>query len=342
MEIVLHHLTLPLADPFGIARGTITHQDSLVVELRDGHLRGFGEVTVNDYYGHTYESMASSLTATKPLLDRYRSEPPEQLWPQTLAAVDHDTFALSALDMAAHDLWGRRHGQPCWQLWGLNWQQVPASSYTIGIDSLPRMVEKLQHQPGWPVYKVKLGTGDGAQDLQIVQRLRQHSEAPFRVDANCGWTAAQAIELSTELKRLGVEFIEQPLPAEASPEEQRAVFEQSALEVLADESCRTEADVQRCRGRFHGINVKLCKCGGLSPALRMLRHARSVGMRTMVGCMVETSIGISAAAQLLPLLDYADLDGAALLARDPANGVQLCQGRVSMPQLPGLGVELCG
>jgi L-Ala-D/L-Glu epimerase len=337
MKMTLHRLKLTLIDPFTIARGTITDQYSLIVELQDGDLVGWGEVTENDYYGHTFESMSASLHAAEPLLPSYRDRPPQELWDQALQATGGDRFALAALDLAAHDLWGKRQGKPCWQLWGLDWSNIPESSFTIGIDTIDHMIEKLRRQSGWKTYKVKLGTPD---DLQIVRALRQTTDATFRVDANCGWTAEQTVEFSGELQRLGVEFIEQPLSAEASREEKRLVFDRSALPVIADESCRIEGDVADCEGLFHGVNVKLCKCGGLTPALAMLRQARSLGMRTMVGCMVESSIGISAAAQLLPLLDYADLDGALLIRDDPASGVAISKGQVSKPTAPGLSATL--
>lgn len=336
MELRLHRLELPLADPFTIARGTISTQQSLVVELWDGAQSGLGEVTVDHYYGHTFDSMTRSLSAAHAELSRYAVEPPEAVWGRMLDVMRGDRFALSALDIAAHDLWGKRLGQPCWKAWGLTWYAVPDSSYTIGIDRIEKMIEKLQRQPGWGIYKIKLGTPD---DLEIVRALRQHTAARFRVDANCGWTVEQTIAMAKELDQLGVEFIEQPLPAEASDADWRQVRQHSVLPLIADESCRTEPDVAACVDRFHGINVKLCKCGGLTPALGMLRQARELGLKTMVGCMVETSIGISAAAQLLPLLDYADLDGAVLLAADPVSGVQIDRGRVSRPELPGLGVR---
>lgn len=337
MKLTYYRQELHLIDPFTIARGTITKQHSLIVELRDGDLVGWGEVTENDYYGHTFESMAASLQRAESLLEEYRQKPPEDVWAHGLEVTQGDRFALSALDLAAHDLWAKRLGQPCWQRWGLEWNDIPESSFTIGIDTTERMIEKLQRHPGWKTYKIKLGT---PHDLEIVRALRQHTDAAFRVDANCGWTTQETIERSAELKELGVEFIEQPLPAEASEKDKRRVFEQSALPIIADESCQIRLDVADCHGLFHGINVKLCKCGGLTPALVMLREARQLGLKTMVGCMVESSIGISAAAQLLPLLNYADLDGALLINNDPASGVRVEQGHVAKPTAPGTSAEL--
>jgi L-alanine-DL-glutamate epimerase-like enolase superfamily enzyme len=198
------------------------------------------------------------------------------------------------------------------------------------------MVAKLREFPGWPVYKIKLGTPD---DLQVVQALRAYTDAVFRVDANCAWTAEQTVSNSAALASLGVEFIEQPLNPD-DWEGMRVVHARAALPIIADESCLTEADVDRCHGLFHGINIKLVKCGGLSPAWRMIARARQLGLQVMVGCMCESTVGISAIAQLLPLLDYADIDGALLLDRDIAAGVRLERGRIHYPQTSGCGVTL--
>lgn len=333
----LHRLQLPLQHKFTIARGTTVEQQSLVVELQVDGISGYGEVTENEYYGHTCQSISDSLKLAEPLLQDYLHQPPETIWEPMKDALQGDLFALSALDMAAHDIHARRSGKSLWQTWGLTWDRVPESSYTLGIDHIDQMVAKLHEQPDWNIYKIKLGTDH---DLEIVSQLRRYTNATFRVDANCSWSPQQTITNSKSLKGLGVEFIEQPLTADASDADKRTVFEQSALPIIADESCQTKADVGKCRDYFHGINVKICKCGGLTPAKEMLQQAREWGMKTMVGCMIESSIGISAAAHLLPLLDYADLDGAVLLSHDPAAGVQLENGRITMSRLPGTGAQL--
>jgi L-alanine-DL-glutamate epimerase-like enolase superfamily enzyme len=198
------------------------------------------------------------------------------------------------------------------------------------------MVEKLLEMPGWPVYKIKLGTAD---DLGIIRELRRHTGAPFRVDANGGWTAEQTIEFAPALKEMNVEFIEQPLPASDRAGAQRA-YERSALPLFADESCAVEDDVERCVGLFHGVNIKLVKCGGLAAARRMALRARELGLKVMAGCMTESTVGISALAQLLPLLDYVDMDGAVLLAKDIASGVRLDRGQCIYPSENGTGVQL--
>lgn len=337
MKLILHRVLLPLAHEFTISRESISTQPSLIVELEHDGVTGFGEVTENSYYGHTFASMTASLERVESRLGEYLDRSPDNLWSELYAIVDGDMFALSALDMAAHDVRGKQRAIPTWQDWGLTWEGIPDSSYTIGIDTIDTMVAKLHEMPGWSIYKVKLGT---PHDIDIVAELRRHTDALFRVDANCGWTADETVANSKALADLGVEFIEQPLPIKAPEADKLQVFRESALPVIADEDCQVAADVDRCHGFYHGVNVKICKCGGLTPALSMLRHARDLGMRTMVGCMIESSIGISGAAQLLPLLDYADLDGAVLLRDDPANGVAIDQGTVVLPDRPGCGAEL--
>lgn len=337
MKLTLHRLHLPLAHKFTISRGSISTQPSLVAELEHDGLHGYGEVTENSFYGHTFDSISAAIRRAESMLNRYAVESPADVWPDLMNAVGNNTFAASALDMAAHDLHGRRLGIPAWQDWGLKWNDVPDSSYTIGIDTIDQMVAKLNEMPGWSLYKIKLGTD---RDPEIVRELRKYTSAVFRVDANCGWTADQTISYSRILAELNVEFIEQPLPNSADPNDKLRVFQNSALPIIADEDCQRLDDADRCHGSFHGVNVKICKCGGLSPALTMLQRARELGMKTMIGCMVESSVGISAAAHLLPLLDYADLDGAVLLSDDPADGVRIQQGRITMPRRPGCGAEL--
>ncbi len=338
MNVRLHRFELPLEHAFAISRETTTVQESLVVELELDGVSGYGESTSSAYYGFTLDSMSRSVERCRDLLARFAFGEPAQLWDQLRQILPDDNFALSAIDLAAYDLFGKLTNRPTHAILGLPWHDaVPCSSYTIGIADIEEMVSKLRERPDWPVYKIKLGTDN---DLEIVRQLRKATAAKLRVDANCGWTPEETIANSRELADLGVEFIEQPLPAEADDEDHRLVFRESALPVVADESCQVETDVARCEGRFHGVNVKLCKCGGLTPAARMLREARSIGMKTMVGCMVESSVGISAAAQLLPLLDYVDLDGAELLAEDIATGVRVENGVITPSNTPGNGTEL--
>ena len=338
MKLYFHTFELPLKHEFTIARETINVQPTLIVELcEEGH-RGFGEATTNSYYGATLESMQDSLNDIRKLIETAQWDSPSELWSQCAPRLKDNPFALCALDLAAHDLWGKKMGQPVIKLWQLDPTNAPISNFTIGIDKIDVMAAKMQEVPDWPIYKIKLGTSN---DLEIIRELRKHTDALFRVDANCGWTVDQAIDYSHELKQLGVEFIEQPLPAE-NWEGSRRVYQESALPVIADESCIGEADVESCHQHFHGINIKLVKCGGLTPARRMIDHAKSLGMKTMVGCMTESTVGISAIAQVTPLLDYVDMDGAELLASDIATGVRVDRGKCLFPNKNGNGVQLLG
>ncbi len=188
----------------------------------------------------------------------------------------------------------------------------------------------------WPIYKIKLGTKE---DIAIVTELRKHTDAIFRIDANCGWTVSETINNALELKKLGVEFLEQPLKAD-NWEGHKEVFKHSALPIISDESCIIEEDVAKCHTHFHGVNIKLVKCGGLTPARRMIREAKKLNMKTMVGCMTESTVGISAIAHLLPELDFVDMDGALLLSKDIATGITIENGIIKYSELNGTGVTL--
>lgn len=337
MQLELRDIRLPLRHPFTTAHGTITTQHNLLVTLRDGAHAGHGEAPGSRAWPqYRVEAMRAALMAAQPLIEAAEFTTPEKLWNRVHPALGDNPFALCALDEAAHDLWGQRLNQPVWQLWGLPRDPLPLTSYTIGLDKLDEMVAKMHEFDGWPIYKIKLGTAD---DLAIVRALREHTAATLRIDANTAWTVEQTLALTPDLKALSVEFIEQPLARDDWAGMAR-VHEECALPVMADESCQTEADVERCAGSFAGINIKLCKAGGLTPARRMIRRARELGLRVMVGCMCESSVGISAAAQLLPLLDYADLDGALLLAEDIADGVRIARGRIVLADAPGIGARL--
>jgi len=336
VKLSTHTFDLPLRHTFTISRESTDVQPTLIVELNDGEHSGYGEATTNSYYGMTLENMQQALETVRSIVEAQDEIDPIQLWSTVHGPLRDCPFALCALDQAAYDLWGKQQGAPIYKLWGLDPSQVPMSNYTIGIDSVEVMVSKLKEEPGWPIYKIKLGTPN---DLEIIRELRQHTSALFRVDANCGWTVEETIRNSEELQTLNVEFIEQPLPAD-DWEGHQQVVSNSVLPIIADESCILETDAAACHGYFHGINIKLVKCGGLTPARRMIEVAKELDLKVMVGCMTESTVGISAIAQLLPLLDYVDMDGAALLAKDIATGVVVDRGVCRYPELNGSGVEL--
>jgi len=245
-------------------------------------------------------------------------------------------FAICALDLAAHDLHGKRIDKPLYEIWNTNIENYPITNYTIGLAPVQKMVAKMKEIP-WPIYKIKLGTEN---DVAIVQELREHTDAIFRIDANCAWSAKETIYNAPILKRLGVEFLEQPLNAD-DWKGMEQVSQHSVLPVIADESCIVERDVEKCGLHYSGINIKLTKCGGLTPALRMITKAKEMGLKVMVGCMTESTVGISAIAQLLPQLDYVDMDGAMLLKNDIAKGVRISSnGEVTFPTTGGSGISL--
>ena len=336
MQLLFHRVDLRLKHTFTIAHDSRDVQPTLIVELRDGTYRGFGEATATPYYGVTIDGMVTALETLRARVETHDLTDPDAFWADMQPHLTQNPFALCALDQAAWDLWAKRRGQPLHKLWNLNTANNPITNYTVGLDTPERMVEKMREWP-WPLYKIKLGRPQT--DMETVRAMRSHTDALFRVDANGGWTADQTIRFAPELAALGVEFIEQPLPANDWGGAKR-VYEQSKLPIIADESCIVEGDVERCAGYFHGVNVKLMKCGGLTPARRMIARARALGLRVMVGCMTESSVGISAIAQLLPLLDYADLDGSLLLTNDPARGVTFDNGRVVYAPDNGTGAQL--
>lgn len=277
---------------------------------------------MTSYYGLETQACIASLESLAPAfapwtLDALKEAGVEGLMGAVPAALN--PFLKCAVDVALHDLWAKGRRRRLGRLWKQNRRRQTPTCYTIGLASMAEMVRKLKAKP-WPIYKIKLGGEGGGDDVGIIRELRRHTKAPFYVDANTGWTVSQTIDHAIHLKQLGVKFIEQPLQP-ADVEGQREVNRHCVLPILADESCQTEDDVEKCSKLYTGINIKIVKCGGLLPARRMIARARELGLQLMAGCMTESSVGISAIAQLLPELDYADMDGAMLLASDPANGV---------------------
>jgi L-alanine-DL-glutamate epimerase-like enolase superfamily enzyme len=335
MEIKLHSFNLELKHTFTISRESHDFQPSLVVELIDGDYKGYGEATSNPYYNITVENTMAVIKQNESFIKSLSKEDPSVFWKKLKPLFTENMFALCALDMAFNDLSARKQNKKLYEVWNLNIDKNPMTDYTIGIDSVPKMIEKMKELP-WPIYKIKLGTKN---DIEIVTELRKHSDAIFRIDANCGWTVDEAIENSFKLKELGVEFLEQPLKAN-DLEGAKKLYENSALPIIADESCIIESDVEKCAGLFHGVNVKLTKCGGVTPGKRMLEKAKVLGMKTMVGCMTESTVGISAIAHLLPLLDYVDMDGGLLLKKDIAKGITIKNGVISYADKSGIGASL--
>lgn len=335
MELILKAYYLKLKHTFTISRKSIDVQPCVIVTLKDGKFSGFGEASSNPYYNITVPMMIADLEKIRPIIESSGTETPEGFWAKMHPYLKDNLFALCALDNAYNDLYARKKEKKLYELWNYTTEKNPLTDYTIGIAPIEKMVAKMKELP-WPIYKIKLGTQE---DIAIVKALREHSNAIFRIDANCGWGVDETINNSIALKKLGVEFLEQPLPAN-DWEGHKEVFNHSALPVIADESCIKEEDVAQCFNHFHGVNIKLAKCGGLTPGRRMIQEAKRLGLRTMAGCMTESTVGISAIAQILPELDYVDMDGPLLLSEDIASGVSLEFGKINYADGNGTGVQL--
>jgi len=323
--------------PFVIARGGASEHRLIRVRIiGDDGIEGWGEAAPNRFYGETADTALGALARLAPIVEQCDAWAIEDVEAEMNRAIRFNGSVKSAISAALHDLAGKRLGVPVYKLWGLNPANAPLSSFTIGIaandDELRQRVEQAS---AYPVLKVKLGTDH---DEQIIRSVRAAAPTKvLRVDANAAWTAKRALRMVDVLVECGVEYVEQPLPAH-DIDGLRFVRERSVLPVIADESCVVAGDIPRLVGAVDGINIKLSKCGGLREALKMIATARSHGMLVMAGCMIETSLGITAAAHFAPLLDYADFDGAALLSDDPYAGARIDQGRITIPNAPGLGV----
>ncbi|SHH24042.1 dipeptide epimerase [Flavobacterium defluvii] len=335
MKLTLRAYDLKLKHTFRISRKTIDFQPSLIVELEENGISGYGEATSNPYYNITIEILQNDIEQIRALIEETSNETPEEFWSKIAPFLKNNPFALCALDNAYNDLYARKKGKKLYELWNYDISHNPLTNYTIGIDTIENMVKKMEELP-WPIYKIKLGTPN---DIAIVTELRKHTNAIFRVDANCAWTVEETLENAKAFKNLNVEFIEQPLKAD-NWKGHREVYQNSVLPIIADESCIKEEDVAKCYNHFHGVNIKLMKCGGITPGRRMIAEAKKLELKTMVGCMTESSVGISAIAHLLPELDYIDMDGALLLAEDIASGVTIKYGETIYPERTGIGVIL--
>ncbi|CAN5264777.1 dipeptide epimerase [soil metagenome] len=344
MQIDWETIPLRTKRAFNIARKRApTEHENVRVRIRTGDgVEGWGEAPATPFYGETSATVAAILPRLTAALrrsveDDFELERAERALD---AAVGRNPAAKAAVSAALHDLAGKRLGLPVWRWWGLATETAPLSSFTIGLDTVEVVRKKAREAAKFPVLKIKLGSDD---DEAILGAVRDEApDALLRVDANTGWTARQAIRALPMLEEYGVELLEQPVRAE-DVDGLRAVRAASRIPVIADESCERATDVARLAGAVDGVNIKLAKCGSLREALRMVHTARAHNMQVMLGCMVESTLGIAAALQLAPLVDYVDLDGAALLASDPFTGPGLeSDGSLRFNREPGLGVTLAG
>jgi len=319
--------------PFTISKGTKIHQSTFIVELNFRGILGYGEAPAITYYGISTEQMVADLEAKRKFVESFSLTDPKRFWHFLHHLFPNNPFLVCALDMAGWDIYGKLRRKPLYELWNLNLANAPQTDYTIGIDSLEKMLEKIDAHPA-PIYKIKVGTAD---DLEKLQAIRKHTNAIIRVDANAGWTLEQGLQMLPVLEQMQIELIEQPL-AKEDLEGAKILKEATSIPIFADESCVGERDVEKCAGYFTGINIKLTKCSGITPALEMIKKARSLNLQVMLGCMNESSIGTAALAHLAPLVDFLDADGPLLLQEDLGTEISFAHYQLKPSLLPGLGI----
>lgn len=331
MKLRLHPRTLHLKQVFTTSHGSVLKRESLIIELIQNGISGFGEAVAISYYDKNISAFIELLNEVRTIIESLELNPPEMMFEQ-ISSIVGDPFIVAALDNALYDLYSKIHCKNVRQYLKIPEDSSILSTLTIGIDTPENSAQFVKDNP-WPIYKIKLGTQF---DKQVIEHINKVTENPLVVDANSGWDIEKAVAMSHWLKARNVQFIEQPISADHKDHIQK-LNGQCVLPLIADESCHTVNDLAFCLENFDGINIKLMKCGGITPALKMIKAARAKNKMVMVGCMTESSIGISAAAQLLPLVDFADLDGAILINNDPASGVKLEAGKITFPNRFGHG-----
>ncbi len=328
---IRHSVTnLQLVHPFKISRREVDQFRQVISVEIDG---GFGEAAPARFYSEDVETVQAALEIFDSNLDG-DLDAIQAVMDRLECSLPRNYAAKCAVDMALHDRLGKRLGVPLYRLWELNPNKTPRTAFTIGLDEPEIMGRKAAEARDYPILKVKLGT---PHDIQIIRAIRRATEKPIYVDANTAWTPKEAVRKIEELVPYGIELIEQPTNAD-DLEGLRHIREQVDVPIIADESVKRAIDIPPLVGCVDGINIKLTKCGGLLEAVRMIHAARTHGLQVMIGCMIESSLGITAAAHLTPLVDYADLDGNLLIANDPYAGVTLEAGKLILPDPPGIGV----
>jgi L-alanine-DL-glutamate epimerase-like enolase superfamily enzyme len=324
-------MELPLVHPFKIARGEELVARTALIRVRSGDVEGIGEATPIERYGESVESVAAYF-ASHALADGdpYRLE--------ALLHAEIPAAARAGLDLALHDLIGKDLERPLYALLGLDPSLTLTTSWTIGIADPETTLRKVDEAREHPILKVKLGRGTPPEQVETIAAIRSRYGGLLRIDANEGWDVDTAILILRELQRYAIELCEQPIPAGA-PEQLRAIRERVAIPIVADEDALVAGDLVRLSGCVDGVNVKLAKTGGIRGALAMIHTARAMGLKVMIGCMVESAIAATAAAHLSPLADWADIDGPLLVARDPFSGVTYDRGKLVLSDAPGLGVR---
>ncbi len=334
MNLTFIPYELHLKHTFTLANTSRTTTPVMLVELEYDGIIGYGEASMPPYLGESHETVARFLGKLdlSSFNDPFRME-------EILEYVDRlepgNSAAKAGIDIALHDLVGKLMGQPWYKIWGLNPDNTPDTSFTIGIDSKEKVIEKTQEAAGFKILKVKMGRNN---DKELIETIRSVSDVPLCVDVNQGWTDKyHALDMIYWLKEKGIVFIEQPMP-KIQIEDMAWLTANSPLPTIADEAFQRIGDIPDLKDVYSGINIKLMKSTGMREAMKMIDVARALEMKVMIGCMTETSCAVSAAAQLSPLVDWADLDGALLITNDVFEGMKVINGKVTLNTLPGIGI----
>lgn len=335
MKLSFRPYTLELKHAFTVAVNTRKTTPVVLTEIEYDGYTGYGEASMPPYLGESHDSVMKFLSK----VDLAQFNDPFQL-DDILTYIDNieagNKAAKAAVDIALHDLLGKIMGQPWYKIWGFDAAKTPDTTFTIGIDTQEIVREKVKETSPFNIIKVKLGKVES--DKMMVQTIREQTNKPLTVDANQGWTDKQyALDMAFWLKEQGAVFLEQPMPKEMR-DEIAWVTERSPIPVIGDESVQRLPDVMKAHGVYNGINIKLMKCTGMREAHKMLTLARALDMKVMIGCMTETSCAISAAAQLAPMMDWADLDGSLLIKNDVYQGMEVVKGKITLIDKPGIGI----
>ena len=334
MKLTFRPYTLELKHVFTIATSSRTTTSVMLTEIEYGGVKGYGEASMPPYLGESQETAAAFLSKVN--LEQFDNPfELEKILDYVDSIDEKNTAAKASVDIALHDLVGKLMNKPWHAIWGYNKEKTPYTSFTIGIDTPEVVRQKVKEADIYKILKVKLGRDT---DKEMIETIRSVTDKPLTVDVNQGWTDKNfALEMINWLKERNVEFVEQPMPKEQL-DDLSWLTENSPLPIIADESIQRLPDVVKAYGVYNGINIKLMKCTGMREAHKMLTLARSLGMKVMLGCMVETSCAISAAAQLSPMVDWADLDGNLLIKNDPYQGVKVVDGKIVLNDEPGIGL----
>ncbi len=327
---------LNLAHTWTISRNSSNFKNNVFVRIERDGIVGYGEAAPNVRYGEDHVKTTQRINEAKKIFEQNNLFHFTEIKDALEKTILDQSCAKAALDIALMDWIGKAFNLPLYKLWGVNPEKAPVTSFSIGIDTIEVIKQKVREAEAYPILKIKVGTD---RDREIIKAVRSVTDKPIRVDANEGWKSKEeALEKIKWLKDQGVEFIEQPMPAEML-DETAWLRERADMPIIADEAVKTAADIPKLAKAYDGINIKLMKSGGLQEALRMIGMAKSLGMKIMLGCMIESSVAISAAAHLAPFVDYADLDGNLLISNDPFSGVKVEKGKFVFNDKPGLGVE---